>query len=348
MKCKGGGKGKRAAVLNFEPGGIEYRLMSGKRTCILLPVAIVPAVLLLIGGPPHATRLVQAFWDLGHLPAFALWTFLLLRLSLLRERPFATQVVAALLFALAGGVLAEGVQQLSGRVFDLRDIGRNLIGSALAVAFLAPTPPLGRRLLPLLRGTSAAALLFSLLPAARILADDWQARRQFPLLAGFESPLEASRWGGGAVFSRSGEVAAAGRFSLRADFSTDRYSGIFLNHFPRDWRGYRALRLDIFNPLSEPVRLHLLLADRYHRENGWRLADRFNATCAVVPGWSRITIDLEEASAAPAGRRMAMDEIECFGLFTAALPAPITLYFDDVRLLTGKPVAALSPMSSGP
>src|SRR5690606_29287827 len=111
-------------------------------------------------------RLEQAVWNLGHLPAFALWTTLLLRLPPLRRLSLAGQLGVALLFALGGGLVLEGLQQLFGRSFDLWDLLRNLAGALLAVAYFVPAwraaPPLWRRLC---RGAAGLAMAAVVLPA---------------------------------------------------------------------------------------------------------------------------------------------------------------------------------------
>ena len=45
---------------------------------VLWPPALILAVLLFVGGPGYRSqRSLQAFWDLGHIGAFSLWTYLL-------------------------------------------------------------------------------------------------------------------------------------------------------------------------------------------------------------------------------------------------------------------------------
>ncbi|MBE0598560.1 MAG: VanZ family protein [Desulfuromonadales bacterium] len=306
----------------------------GKVGGLWVPLALVLVVLMFVGGAAHPSRLEQALWNLGHVPAFALWTALLLKIPALRRESLAGQLGFAFILALGGGVLVEGAQTLFGRSFDLWDLLRNLAGALLAVAIFVPSPaispPLQRRLC---RGAAGLALAAVVLPATALMADSLLARQQFPLLASFESPLELGRWSGSARISRTLGLAIEGEASLQVEFGTEPYSGLFMDDFPGDWRGFGALELSLYNPQTEPLEIHLLLFDQAHRDNGRPYADRFNAVHTVPPGWSRLRIDLETAAAAPAGRRLKLGEVASFGLFTVQRIAPARLYLDQVRLL---------------
>ncbi len=75
-------------------------------------------------------------------------------------------------------------------------------------------------------------------------------KRNFPILADFESAGELGRWSGSARFFRSNQQAIRGSYALRVDMGTEQYSGVSLNYFEGDWRGFNTLSIDVFNAES--------------------------------------------------------------------------------------------------
>lgn len=302
---------------------------------LLYVLAALLLVLLFLGGPDGVPfRSFREVWNLGHVLAFALWSRLMLTEGPAALWPWRRQAAFVLAFAFFFGLLSEGLQVWFSRSPDAADLARDLLGGGVALAFLAPSR---RALKPSRRRAVQAAALVGLasacVPLAVAGADDLRARSGFPVLSDFESPLETGRWRpGGSRISRDGGTAIHGRGSLRVDFSTDRYSGVYLRYFPGDWRGYRTLRLDAFNPDPSPLDVTIRIHDRHHGERGKSYRDRFNTVRTLLPGWNAIAIDLAEVEAAPRGRPMDMSRLEALGLFAAELPRPRTIHIDHVRL----------------
>jgi hypothetical protein len=292
----------------------------------------------LLGGNrwPDAPRSFYAAWDQGHVLAFCLWTALLLRrFPRLITLALPIQVVAVLGFALIFGGVAEGLQRLGGNgTPSLFDMGRNLLGALAGWAFFSPGPKarsaVYRRYPRLLVGV---LMLVSLLPLGRALVDEVQARMAFPVLAAFDAPFELDRWSGGADHGITRPPFEPHNPMLAIRFLTDRYSGVSLNHFPRDWRGFKAFAFRAYNPEATPIPVVCRINDRRHNQEGHRYRDRFNRRLTLLPGWSQIRLPIEEIAAALAGRRMDLDDVLQVGLFTISLPAPRRLYLDDVRLI---------------
>jgi hypothetical protein len=285
---------------------------------------------------PDAPRSFYAGWDQGHVLAFALWTALLLRRwwGLSRRGPV-VQLAAGLAFALGFGLAAEGVQALGGNgPPSLLDMSRNLLGALAGWAFLAPglkVWPSGCRWSA--RLTVGLLIAVSLLPLGRALVDEHRARRTFPLLAAFNTPFELDRWSGGANYAVTRPSFAPRDPMLAIEFLTDKYSGVFLNHFPRDWRGFTSFAFKAYNPDPTPLDVVCRINDRRHNREGHRHRDRFNRRLDLPPGWSQIRLSLEEIAAAPETRPMDLDDVLQVGLFTVALPDPRRLYLDEVRLI---------------
>lgn len=302
---------------------------------LLLKIVALALLILLFAGSPGKVhfRSFGEIWNLGHLLVFGLWTWLFLSSPITAGWGWRRQASTVLAAGLAAGLLTEYLQSLVGRSPDMADVGRDVLGAAFALVFFSPARRhLPRGVLRWMQGGVVAGVAVAMIPLGACALDDLRARRDFPVLSDFESPLETGRWGGGARMERRSEHSSHGRFSMRIDFATTRYSGVFLRYFPTDWSGYAALRFSVFNPSDSPLKLSCRIDDRHHKDHGRAYSDRFNAVFTLKPGWNEISVDLAEAARAPKGRGMDMAGIESFGLFTVELPRPRTIYLDHVRL----------------
>ena len=302
----------------------------------ILP-ALLLLVLLLTGNRwPDARRSFYAAWDQGHIVAFALWTSMLLRrLASLTRLRLSYQLAAVLGFALLFGLMAEGLQMIGGNgPPSLVDMGRNLLGALTGWAFFSPAlkqhPPAFRWLSRLV---VASLILISVLPLVRALIDEFQARRKFPVQAAFDQPYELDRWSGSAHYKITRPTFAPRNPMLKIDLRTTRYSGVSLEHFPRDWRGYQRLTFRLYNPDVDPLDLVCRINDRRHNREGYHYRDRFNRRISIPPGWVEIDLSVEEIATSLAERRMELDDVLQVGIFAIDLPAPRTLYLDSLQLV---------------
>jgi hypothetical protein len=158
------------------------------------------------------------------------------------------------------------------------------------------------------------------------------AWEQFPALGTFESPFELDRWQGSAQLSIDRMVKAMGEASLKIVMDTEQYSGASLHYCPHDWRGFAHLQFRVFNPSPEPLKMTCSVTDYQHHRNGYQYDDRFNQRLLIQPGWNQFVFDIQKIENAPAGRKLNMTEINGFGIFATRLPAPRTVYLDDLRL----------------
>lgn len=301
----------------------------------LWPPAILLAVFLFVGGPGYRSpRSLCAAWDLGHVVAFSLWSYLLLAWRPLREASPARQWGIALAFCLVAGAATEGIQYLLGGDASIGDLLRDMVGGVIALSWLSPSAMvLPERVRRTARTVAATLLVIACLPLAAALSDEGIARLQFPVLCDFETPFEIDRWdGGGARFSVDRSVARHGKASLRVEMDTSPYSGVALVYFPRDWRGYRFLILDALNPSQEEIDITCRIHDLRHEEGEQRYEDRYNNTFHLRSGWNHFRINLEEVARAPAGRILDLGTIRVVGIFATRLPTPRTIFLDHIRL----------------
>lgn len=301
---------------------------------ILWPLALILAVLLFVGGPGYRShRSVAAAWDLGHVAAFALWSYLLVSWKPVAGTSVPGQWGIVLASCLVAGSAIEGIQWVIGGDVSAGDVFRDIVGGVTTLSWFAPSakkPGSGvRRAAGIL---TAILLIIAGVPLVAAFSDETIARFQFPTLSDFETPLETSRWDGDARFSVSRAVARRGKASLCVEMGTALYSGVSLVHFPGDWRGYRFLTMDVQNPSQEEIVITCRIHDRLHEAGEQRYEDRFNRAFRLPPGWSEIRIDLGEVARAPAGRGMDLGRIRAVMLFAKNLQQRRTIYLDSVRL----------------
>lgn len=301
---------------------------------ILWPLAGILAVLLFLDGPGyHSPRSLNAAWDLGHILAFSVWSYLLFTWEPLRVAFPARQWGIVILFCLVGGGATEGIQLLLGGDASLGDLLRDMGGGVVTLSWFAPSGKiLSRKMRCAVRVLSASFLLVACLPLAVAMIDEGIALAQFPLLSDFETPFEKDRWVGGARTTVDHSVPGHGKASLRVDLNTSLYSGIGLVYFPRNWKGYRFLHLDVLNPSPEEIEITCRIHDWRHEEGEQRYEDRFNKGFLLRPGWNGLKVDLSEVASAPISRKMDLGKIRVVGLFAKKLPAPRTIFVDYVRL----------------
>ncbi len=293
------------------------------------------SVLLFWGGPGYySSRSFRHFWDLGHLLYFALLTGLLLRWSPVARLSLVRQWIIILLITLLLGASIELLQIGTTRSPDIWDVLRDLIGSLLALVFGSSGPklqPANWRFS--LRFFVLALALAQLWPLANSLTDEAIARHQFPLLSGFETPFEIDRWSGNTGLSVETVPSISAGKLLKLSFTTKQYSGVSLNYFDGDWTSARALKIIVYNPDANPLRITCRIHDLRHADGNEEFEDRFNRSYVLRQGWNHIEIDLNEVQQSPATRDMDMSRIRGLGIFVVSLPAPRTLYLDNVRLV---------------
>ena len=113
----------------------------------------------------------------------------------------------------------------------------------------------------------------------------------FPLMAGFEVPVEMTAWhpvGGGKVM-RTQEHPSAGTWALRLDLEHGTLPGVeFVPGNDMDWRGFATLRFDVFIS-GPPVALTLRVDDDGTHSNA---AERAQWTARLATGSNQIVIPL--------------------------------------------------------
>lgn len=300
---------------------------------LLLGLAVLCLILMFVGGPgPDSSRTFSYGWGLGHLFSFALWTYLYLNW---RSPQTLLRLVTEVLFLtllLGGGT--ELLQAEIGREATWQDLGNDLLGSALALAFFSSIKNrLSAQGLLLVRLPVLALVCWAVSPFLKVTLDEVVAWQQFPLLSGFETPLEQGRWGGNSRRQLAYQHVFSGTASLQVELNTKRYSGVSLRNFPANWSQYRLLRFRVYNPDSDQFQFYFRIHDQAHRKTGNRYSDRYNTTLVASPGWNELEIPLAKVAQAPKGRNMDLAKIAGLTLFVGKLEQPRTIYLDAVELV---------------
>jgi len=307
--------------------------------CLVLATALLVGAPFFFWGAPEysAPRSTHEAWELGHafyFLLFTLWVYGCLRNRKSEPRTSFLSFCALFILVLALGSAVEFMQMfVDGRSPDLGDVLRNQLGCLTAFAFCIRPRLFQARWQQLVLHVGVSILLaVAVWPLTRALFDECAARLQFPVLADFETPFECDRWHNPSQLRLEREYVRHGRQAAQVQLSTDEYSGIFLVHFPRDWRGYQTLHFSVYNPNPAPLPLHSRIHDNQHRKHDMEYQDRFNQTFTLAPEWNDLTISLDKVKTAPRGRAMDMEHIEGFGLFVVRLPQPQALYLDHIYL----------------
>lgn len=304
---------------------------------VLFPAALVCLILLFLGSPEtYEIRSLELSWDMGHIVAYCLWTYLFIKyFRPLSRLSYGYQWLWSMGLALIFGAIVEVIQdKWFGRTAALDDVIKNMIGCALSLALFAPkrlsVKRFPRHLLQLL---ILFLVLGEFLPLAQAVTDELIAGQQFPVLATFETPFEITRWEeGNSKIAIDHHQKSQGKASLRIDLNQKGYSGASLEFFPRDWRNFSTISFMLFNPWKKILPMACRINDFDHNRNGYHRDDRFGQKITLKPGWNRIEIPLEVVKKAPARRNMNMAEIEAFTVFSYMLDRPLHIYLDDVRL----------------
>ncbi len=277
-------------------------------------------------------RSLKAFWNLGHFFFFALLVLVLDSHWRSERRSILFRILAMFTTSVGLGLGIELIQlDIPGRTCSLSDVVTDLSGGALTLLWTTGRGlPSGRLILSGL--VSIIILVFNLAPIATALTDEYRSYREFPLLAGFESKAELSRWGNGqGRLSLVSSPRLQGNYSAKVVLTTDKYSGVSLQYFPSDWSGGKALAFDVFNP-GEPITLHYRVHDERHNDNQ-SYTDRYNGRTILKYGWNEIVIPLADIIEAPQGRKMDVKKISGFGIFVMQQTKRRILFLDNVRLL---------------
>jgi hypothetical protein len=263
---------------------------------------------------------------MGHVVFFALLT---LAVGKLRPWQSTVDVFIYLGVILLLSLTIEFTQRFLGRDLSAMDMLRNLIGCMLMLLFTA------RKYLHIsVISFLSFVFAFDLTGLAVTSWTDYSIQSRAPVIENFESEFTLARWGSNAEVTLSTEQVMEGNSAGKVIFPIgSTYSAIDFDDVLRNWSGYQALELNIFNPHDELLLLTLRIHDGEHeRKQAQAYQDRFNTQLSLQPGWNQLNIPFKDIENAPQNRQLDMTNITNIGLFFSNLELVRVLYFDDFKL----------------
>jgi hypothetical protein len=214
-------------------------------------------------------------------------------------------VLVFLLAAVLGGG-TEILQHFIGRDASWFDFGNDLLGAGFSLS-LAQWWTRRWRLAWLGLG-GLCALLAALPMGVTLVAYASQAER-FPLL-----------WDQDSVLDR-----------LFASETGPPYPGFSLDEPIHDWRGFRALQVDLVSGADESLDVAMRVHDGHHNQE---YSDRYNETFRLKPrSWQRIEVPLRRIELAPRGRKMDLSAVRAVMLFRQSDDPARSFQVQAVRLV---------------
>ncbi len=234
------------------------------------------------------------------------------------------------IFSLATGI--EACQSLiPGRVASLQDIILGLAGGLAVVLWKEASQHSVQKKI-ILRTLGMCGIALCLIPLLLVVFDQYRTWRDFPVLSDFESFLDVCRWEPKSRIARVRKPVKSGHYALMVSLTTDKYSGIALDHFPENWSKATALTFSVYNP-GEAETLHYRVHDWKHRGENQDYSERFNGHSNLAFGWNTIIIKIEDIKNGPKNRKNDISHIKGFGIFLVDQPVARVIYIDNVKLL---------------
>jgi VanZ family protein len=318
----------------------------GRDAALAALVTIVVVAVVSFAPAPQASRFDGDLHDFGHVLVFGVMGLMLSR-TLRRAFTPAPRRRLVTLASLAAGLVfgygTEYAQGFLGGTPSWGDVARDMLGCAVGscAAFA-----LERSATPGARRVFWTAALLGIVVGGGSLATtllDYRARDAlFPVLldsaepnsrsfvAAFDSTLRVEPVPDD-LRPLDANLAARGTPAIRVPLDRGNWPGLTLTEPVRDWRGWRALVIELANPTDAPLRIEVRVNDRLHDN---RFEDRYNRG-VELPARSRgrFEFPLAEIERAPQGRRMDLTDIAKLVIFHGG-PAPgRAFYVERVSLV---------------
>jgi len=151
------------------------------------------------------------------------------------------------------------------------------------------------------------------------------------ILFDFESDSELDRlhWSCHTLMSLTDQHATHGSKCLRMELYPSAFPGLKPSLEKRDWRPYKSLRFDVYNPLEKELEITVRIDDK-QKSNVY--ADRYNKSFRIVKGSNGIEVPLNALVTSGTKRKMDLRNIYGFMIFMVSPPERNVLYIDYIRL----------------
>ena len=146
-----------------------------------------------------------------------------------------------------------------------------------------------------------------------------------------ESELDRLHWRCHTLFSLSDRHITHGEKSLRLELFPSDYPGLAPMLDMIDWRAYKALCFDIYNPEEKEVQITVRIDDRKDYPD---YEDRYNKSFIFKPGMNGVRIPLDTLVTSGTGRKLNIGNIYRVLIFMVRPEKVAVLYVDHMRLVS--------------
>ncbi len=126
--------------------------------------------------------------------------------------------------------------------------------------------------------------------------------------------------------------ATQGLYCLEVDFypsSQPEFKSSAFNDLFHDWRSFKWLCLDIFNPGSNPIRLFYCIDDHSHN---FPWIDKANGSILLHHGINHVKINLLRLKSPGSQKKLDLSYIASIGFFLKNSKNKVVLFFDNIHI----------------
>ncbi len=184
-------------------------------------------------------------------------------------------------------------------------------------------------------GLAVAIVATAWVRPVRTLIDVSRVWRDFPLLASFETPLDASRW-----FVREAEIsrgrrgATDGEYSLRVVYQPSDFPAISLTDVVHDWSAFTALELDATLDETHRTATAELFVNVVEGEHVYAVSDEASVRIALNRGrLQRVRIPLADLKPQPSSPPLNRSRIVRVDLALREVSSSTVVWLDRLILV---------------
>jgi uncharacterized protein len=144
-----------------------------------------------------------------------------------------------------------------------------------------------------------------------------------------EEELEYLNWECHKWFELSHDHVTSGQYSLEVTLPAGQYPGINFIEIENDWSAYRQFKMDVFNPVADPLTFHVRIDDK---KSGWDYGDRYDRDFTLKRGLNQISIPLDSIKANIAHRSLDLKNIKRLMFFIPGNDKKRSFHIDNIRL----------------
>ena len=314
------------------------------------PIALIAcfgfliASFLMLVPLPFEGRLEATLVDLGHAPMFGgitlavLWLWQRFRPLSRFGRDWIGRLALVALCVFAFGIAIEIAQSLTGRKAAMHDVVANGLGIAAmtltcfaVLRYRQGTPRKWPNYVAIV--LASGCFIAAFVHPVTIAMDIYAVRRDFPLIASFESPIELTRWYfDGCRGTLAPENVTHGERAMRLSIAPVDYPSATLIETFSDWSDISQWQVDMTldAEYGSPLQICLKVIDAEHRDYH---SDVSRMWFELRPGKTTVlTFPRAEILDGPDGRKLQLSNIKYLSLLAAPPDRETHIDVDHLRV----------------